>query len=91
MVILSGSSGILTMEGGAETSASAVLEENRNAETESSLSYKEARANFDRQFILDTLQTTNGNITKAAEKMGLSRRQLFNKIVELQIDVSTMK
>ena len=91
MVILSGSSGILTMEGGAETSASAVLEENRNAETESSLSYKEARANFDRQFILDTLQTTNGNITKAAEKMGLSHRQLFNKIVELQIDVSTMK
>ena len=91
MVILSGSSGILTMEGGAETSASAVLEENRNEETESSLSYKEARANFDRQFILDTLQTTNGNITKAAEKMGLSRRQLFNKIVELQIDVSTMK
>ena len=91
MVILSGSSGILTMEGGAETSASAVLEESRNAETESSLSYKEARANFDRQFILDTLQTTNGNITKAAEKMGLSRRQLFNKIVELQIDVSTMK
>ena len=91
MVILLGSSGILTMEGGAETSASAVLEESRNAETESSLSYKEARANFDRQFILDTLQTTNGNITKAAEKMGLSRRQLFNKIVELQIDVSTMK
>ncbi|MGN1412805.1 MAG: sigma-54-dependent transcriptional regulator [Anaerovoracaceae bacterium] len=91
MVILSGSSGILTMEGSAETSAISVSEESRNTENESSLSYKEARANFDRQFILDTLQTTNGNITKAAEKMGLSRRQLFNKIVELQIDVSTMK
>lgn len=91
MVILSGSSGVLTMEGSAETSALHVSEVNRNTETENGLSYKEARANFDRQFILDTLQTTNGNITKAAEKMGLSRRQLFNKIVELQIDVSTMK
>ena len=91
MVILSGSSGILTMEGSAGASTPSVSEENRNTETESGLSYKEARANFDRQFILDTLQTTNGNITKAAEKMGLSRRQLFNKIVELQIDVSTMK
>ena len=26
-----------------------------------------------------------------AEKMDMSRRQLFNKIVELQIDVSAMK
>lgn len=91
MVILSGSSGILSIEGSLETSASPASDEDKNPESESGLSYKEARANFDRQFILDTLQTTNGNITKAAEKMGLSRRQLFNKIVELQIDVSTMK
>jgi DNA-binding NtrC family response regulator len=55
------------------------------------VSYKEAKANFDREYILSMLQITNGNITKAAEKMGMSRRQLFNKIVELQIDVNTMK
>lgn len=55
------------------------------------VSYKEAKASFDREFILGMLQVTNGNITKAAEKMGMSRRQLFNKIVELQIDVSKMK
>lgn len=91
MIILSGDSGVLSLE---ENSSKELLANNhpeagREAETE--MSYKEAKAIFDRQFILNTLQTTNGNITRAAEKIGLSRRQLFNKIVELQIDVNTMK
>ena len=91
MIILSGDSGVLSLE---ENSSKALLANNhpeagRKAETE--MSYKEAKAIFDRQFILNTLQTTNGNITRAAEKIGLSRRQLFNKIVELQIDVNSMK
>ena len=89
LVILSGSSGVLSLgnqtwgcdAGGAAAEPSEFEE----------VSYKEAKANFDRQFILNMLQTTNGNITKAAEKMDMSRRQLFNKIVELQIDVSAMK
>lgn len=91
MVILSGNSGILSMNGNAEASAFSAAQKSGDKEAEADLSYKEAKANFDRQFILNILQTTNGNITKAAEKMGLSRRQLFNKIVELQIDVSAMK
>ena len=91
MIILSGDSGVLSLE---ENSSKDLLANNhpeagREAETE--MSYKEAKAIFDRQFILNTLQTTNGNITRAAEKIGLSRRQLFNKIVELQIDVNAMK
>ena len=91
MIILSGDSGVLSLE---ENSSKALLANNhpeagREAETE--MSYKEAKAIFDRQFILNTLQTTNGNITRAADKIGLSRRQLFNKIVELQIDVNAMK
>lgn len=91
LVILSGSSGILTMQGEFPADEEKPRAEEPKEMGENSLSYKEAKANFDREFILDTLQTTNGNITRAAEKMGLSRRQLFNKIVELQIDVSTMK
>ena len=91
MIILSGDSGVLSLE---ENSSKELLsndlpEAGREAETE--MSYKEAKAIFDRQFILNTLQTTNGNITRAADKIGLSRRQLFNKIVELQIDVNAMK
>ena len=89
LVILSGSSGVLSLGNqtwGGDAGGSAA----ETSEFEE-VSYKEAKANFDRQFILNMLQTTNGNITKAAEKMDMSRRQLFNKIVELQIDVSAMK
>ena len=89
LVILSGSSGVLSLGNqtwGSDAGGSAA----ETSEFEE-VSYKEAKANFDRQFILNMLQTTNGNITKAAEKMDMSRRQLFNKIVELQIDVSAMK
>ena len=89
LVILSGNSGILSM--GNEVADRKPAGEDARIGTFEEVSYKEAKANFDRQFILNTLQTTNGNITKAAEKMDMSRRQLFNKIVELQIDVSAMK
>ena len=102
MVILSADSGVLSMAGESwmpdqseesaaadgKVSVSVSAEEHRCFEE---VSYKEAKANFDREFILSMLRTTNGNITKAAEKMDMSRRQLFNKIVELQIDVSAMK
>lgn len=94
LVILSGDSGILSLgagfwNAGAETNGrQGEMTEGRDF---GDVSYKEAKANFDREFILSMLQVTNGNITKAAEKMGMSRRQLFNKIVELQIDVNAMK
>ncbi len=89
LVILSGDSGVLSLAGGGWSGPEEGME---MAEKDfSDVTYKEARANFDREFILSMLQVTNGNITKAAERMGLSRRQLFNKIVELQIDVSAMK
>ena len=100
MVLLSAESGVLSMEGafgtmappGAERQAAAGPEALPANGTEGQeLTYKEAKQNFEREFILNTLLTTNGNITKAAEKIGLSRRQLFNKIVELQIDVTAMK
>lgn len=89
LVILSGNSGVLSLGGltWAETAANPGNEEKEYGE----VTYREAKANFDREFILNMLQITSGNITKAAEKMGMSRRQLFNKIVELQIDVNAMK
>lgn len=89
LVILSGDSRVLSMNNGllAQNSKS----DGKSSEAGQVVTYKEAKANFDRKYILDILSTTNGNITRAAEKMGLSRRQLFNKIVELQIDVNAMK
>ena len=91
MMILSGDSGLLRLEDTTSKNLQQNMQSEVSNEPEAKMSYKEAKANFDRQFILNTLQTTNGNITRAAEKMGLSRRQLFNKIVELRIDVNTMK
>lgn len=49
------------------------------------LSYREAKQEFERQYLQEALNCCSGNITKAAAMVGLSRRQLFNKIVELEI------
>lgn len=86
LVILSGDSGMLSLGSdlGTKPSSQAALE----ITGESDISLKEARADFEKKFIINTLQATNGNITKAAYKIGLSRRQLFNKIVELGITVN---
>lgn len=56
-----------------------------NART-SFLSYKEAKQNFERQYICSILESCDNNISKAAEKMKMSRRQLFNKIQEYEIE-----
>ena len=55
---------------------------------ENIFSYKEAKQQFESQYIKEALIACNGNITKAADLIQLSRRQLFNKITELKIDVS---
>lgn len=36
--------------------------------------------------IQEVLAACENNISRAAEKMGISRRQLFNKITEYEID-----
>lgn len=48
--------------------------------------YKEAKQEFEKAYITGVLSDCGNNITRAAEKMGLSRRQLFNKITEYQLD-----
>jgi len=49
------------------------------------VSYKEARKNFEINYLIHVLKSCNNNITHAADLMGMSRRQLFNKITEYQI------
>ena len=55
------------------------------------LSYREAKARFESDYIREMLSDYDGNITKAAENMGMSRRQLFNKITEYGIDAEKYK
>src|SRR6056297_272094 len=49
------------------------------------LSYKEAKRRFEKKYISQVLSTNDNNITKAAQSMGISRRQLFNKITEYKL------
>lgn len=47
--------------------------------------YKEAKRDFEINYIKNALMLCDNNISKTAEKMGLSRRQLFNKITEYNL------
>ncbi len=46
------------------------------------LSYKEAKRQFEIDYITQALQINDNNITQTAKYIGMSRRQLFNKLVE---------
>ena len=60
-------------------------------ENETNLSYRDAKQQFEREYLSRSLEEHDGNITRTAEAIGMSRRQLFNKISELGIDKSIEK
>lgn len=87
MAILSGPEGILSLE-------KCYPEEKNKAadrENETNLSYRDAKQQFERGYLSRSLEEHDGNITRTAEAIGMSRRQLFNKISELGIDKSIEK
>lgn len=47
--------------------------------------YSEAKADFEKYYFQKALGNFDGNITKTAEYIGISRRQLFNKISEFDL------
>lgn len=52
---------------------------------ENLMTYAEAKSTFEKYYFEKALEIFDGNITKAAEYIGLSRRQLFNKITEFEL------
>lgn len=48
--------------------------------------WEEALAEFEKLFILRVLRSTQGNVGKAAETMGIHRNTLSKKIREYEID-----
>lgn len=48
----------------------------------------QARAIFERQFILASLRLNKGNITNSANHLGLHRNTLRNKVATLQIQAT---
>lgn len=49
--------------------------------------FKEARAHFEREFLLRKISENNGNISKTAEKIGLERSYLHRKIKSYGLDL----
>lgn len=48
------------------------------------LTLKDAVQRFEHNYILETIQSMNGNRTKAAQVLGLSRRTLYNKFLGME-------
>ncbi|MGB5823497.1 MAG: sigma-54 dependent transcriptional regulator [Proteocatella sp.] len=49
------------------------------------LNYAESKKNFEKYYFKKVMEKFDGNITKAAEYINLSRRQLFNKLHEFEL------
>ncbi len=47
--------------------------------------YREAKKDFEINYLRNVLKHCNNNITQAANLIGISRRQLFNKIIEYNL------
>ena len=53
--------------------------------TQSDLSLQEARRQFERDYILNALQETGGNVATVAQKLGVDRANLYRKLRQLGI------
>jgi DNA-binding NtrC family response regulator len=52
---------------------------------ESGIRYEEAQREFDKRFIARVVQDSDGNLVKAAKRLGVHRNTLTRKIKELKI------
>ncbi len=52
---------------------------------------KEARADFEKHYIKKALKAAEGNVTRCAAMLGITARQLWNKLGEYAIDPKTVK
>jgi DNA-binding NtrC family response regulator len=53
--------------------------------------YRSAKNVFEARIVAATLETFGGNVTRAAEALGISRRNLHVKIRKHQIDVPSLR
>ena len=63
-------------------------EENNNISTNFSLSLKDARQNFEKEYLLSQIKRFNGNIIKISEFTGMERTALYRKFKSLNIDLN---
>lgn len=53
---------------------------------ESGIRFEDARREFDKRFISRVVQESDGNLGKAAQRLGVHRNTLARKIKELKIE-----
>jgi Fis family transcriptional regulator, factor for inversion stimulation protein len=62
-----------------------LLEQLVSQMVEKGILYEDALREFDRRFIIAVMDKTEGNLTKAADTLGVHRNTLSRKIKELKI------
>ena len=55
------------------------------------LPLREARADFERQYLLRCLGATGGNIVELARHVGMERTHLYRKLRSLDIDLDKVR
>ncbi len=67
------------------------IDENINISSHFSLSLKEARQNFEKEYLLSQIERFNGNISKISEFTGMERTALYRKFKSLNILLDNKK
>jgi DNA-binding NtrC family response regulator len=62
-----------------------------NLRVDNKLNLRDARAEFEKKYIIEVLETTNGNVTKCASLLGITPRQMWNKIGLYEIDIPSLR
>ena len=62
-----------------------LLEQLISEMVEKGIHYDDALREFDRRFIVKVMNKTDGNLTKAADTLGVHRNTLARKLKELKI------
>ena len=63
----------------------AKINNNNNIDNNTDLTLKEARDNFEKEFLMTQLKKFDGNISKTAEAIGMERTALHRKLSLLNI------
>jgi Fis family transcriptional regulator, factor for inversion stimulation protein len=64
-----------------------LLEQLVSQMVEKGIHYEDALREFDRRFIIAVMDKTEGNLSKAADTLGVHRNTLSRKIKELKIKI----
>jgi len=58
---------------------------------ENSFNLKVARSKFEKKYIIEALEKTKGNVTKCSALLGITTRQLWNKITIYEININKLR